>query len=331
MVNHSDRVRAGPNSHRVRAVPKSHRVRAVPKRGGTPVKELEGRVAVVTGGASGIGRGMVEAFVAQGMNVVLADVERPALDKAVEELRASGAQVAGVECDVSKPESVDHAASAALDAFGAVHVLCNNAGVAGGGPVATWEASLDDWSWVMGVNLWGVVHGIRSFMPILLEQPEGGHIVNTASMAGLIGGAGIYGVTKHAVVALSESLWSELAQRGAKVGVSVLCPGWVNTRIMESERNRPEAPRQAPGADAPQLEAMRQMVEGLIKGGLDPRKVGQIVVEAIQSDRFYVLTHPWQNMIEARMQNILQDRDPVGVPPAGEDFPEGFGVGRRED
>jgi NAD(P)-dependent dehydrogenase (short-subunit alcohol dehydrogenase family) len=295
------------------------------------MKQLEGRVAVVTGGASGIGRGMAEAFAARGMKLVLADVERPALDKAVEEMRAGGADVLGVECDVSLQESVDHAARAALDAFGAVHVLCNNAGVAGVGAGATWEASLDDWSWVMGVNLWGVVHGIRSFVSILLEQPEGGHIVNTASMAGLIQGGGIYGVTKHAVVALSESLWGELAARGAKVGVSVLCPGWVNTRIMESERNRPEAPREDPGDAAPQLEARRQLVEGLLKSGLEPRRVGDIVVDAIRAERFYVLTHPWKNMIERRMQNILQDRDPLGVPPEGEDFPEGLGVGRAED
>ncbi len=284
------------------------------------MEKLGGRVAVVTGGASGIGRGMAQAFAAAGMKVVLADVERPALEKAAEELRGTGAEVAAVECDVSKQESVDHAAQAALDAFGAVYVLCNNAGVAGGGPGATWESSLDDWSWVMGVNLWGVVHGIRSFVPILLEQDEG-HIVNTASMAGLIQGGGIYGVTKHAVVALSESLFTEFAQRGAKVGVSVLCPGFVNTRILESERNRPEAPREDPGEQTAQMQMMRQMVEGLLKNGLDPREVGNIVVEAVRARRFYVLTHDWKNMIEHRMQNILQDRDPIGVPPEGEDFP----------
>jgi NAD(P)-dependent dehydrogenase (short-subunit alcohol dehydrogenase family) len=293
------------------------------------MEQLEGRIAVVTGGASGIGRGMVEAFAAQGMKVVIADVEKPALDKAVEEIRAGGAEVIGVECDVSKQEAVDAVAQQALDAFGAVHVLCNNAGVGGAGGKATWECTLDDWNWVLGVNLMGVIHGIRSFVPIMLEQADEGHIVNTASMAGLIPGGGGYGVSKHAVVALSESMFNEFANRGSKLGVSVLCPGWVNTRILESERNRPEAPREDPGANAAQFEAMREIVAGLVKGGLDPREVGDIVAEAIRTRRFYVLTHPWQNMVEHRMQNILQDRDPVGVPPAGQEWPEGLG-GRRD-
>ena len=284
------------------------------------MKQLARCVAVVTGGASGIGRGMAEAFAAEGMQVVLADVERPALEKTAAELRAAGGDVVGVECDVSMQESVDHLARAALDAFGAVHVLCNNAGVAAGGPRTTWEASLDDWNWVLGVNLMGVIHGIRSFVPILLDQDDGGHIVNTASMAGLIPGSGIYGVTKHAVVALSESLFTEFARRGAKIGVSVLCPGWVSTRILESERNRPEAPREDPGELTAELQMLRQVVEGLIEKGLDPREVGNIVVDAIRAGRFYVLTHPWKSMIEKRMENILQDRDPTGVPPPGMEF-----------
>jgi NAD(P)-dependent dehydrogenase (short-subunit alcohol dehydrogenase family) len=288
------------------------------------MKELRGHVAVVTGGASGIGRGIAEAFAAEGMKVVLGDIERPVLDKTLEELRATGADAVGVECDVSKQESVDHLAQAALDAFGAVHVLCNNAGVGGAGPQATWESSLDDWNWVLGVNLMGVIHGIRSFVPILLTQDDGGHIVNTSSMAGLIPGGGIYGVTKHAVVSLSETLFREFTMREAKIGVSVLCPGWVNTNILESERNRPEAPREDPGEAAPQMQILLQVVEGLIKEGLDPREVGKMVVDAIRSGRFYVLTHPWKNMIEQRMQNILQDRDPIGVAPPGLDLPGFF-------
>lgn len=281
------------------------------------MENLSGRVAVVTGAASGIGRGMAEAFIAEGMKVVLADVERSALDATTQQLSSQGAEIVGVECDVSKAQSVDALASAALDAFGAVHVVCNNAGVAGGGAGPSWEHPLDDWDWVLGVNLMGVVHGIRSFVPILLEQDDGGHIMNTASIAGLLHGGGSYGVSKHAVVALSESLFTELAQLGPKIGVSVLCPGWVNTRIIESERNRPEAPREVPGEQAPQAEAMRKIVTDLIQGGLDPREVGNIVVEAIRVRRFYVFTHPWQNMVEQRMQNILQDRDPVGVLPPG--------------
>ncbi len=281
------------------------------------MENLTGRVAVVTGAASGIGRGMTEAFIAEGMKVVLADVEQGALDATTKELSSQGAEVVGVECDVSKPESVDALAKAALDAFGAVHVLCNNAGVAGGGTGPSWERPLDDWDWVFGVNLMGVVHGIKSFVPILLEQDDEGHIVNTASIAGLINGGGTYGVSKHAVVALSESLFGELAQLGPKIGVSVLCPGWVNTRIIESERNRPEAPREISDDQAPQAEAMRKIVTDLIQNGLDPRDVGNTVAEAIRVRRFYILTHDWQAMVEHRMQNILQGRDPVGTMPPG--------------
>ncbi len=280
------------------------------------MKEIEGRVAVVTGGASGIGRGMAQAFLDSGMKVVIADVEEAALASTQSELAAQG-DVVGIRCDVSKASEVDALARQAVEAFGAVHVLCNNAGVAGSAPGGIWEAPLDEWDWVMGVNVMGVVHGIRSFVPILLDQGEGGHVVNTASMAGLIPGGGIYGVTKHAVVALSESLWSQLAMRDPSVRASVLCPGWVNTRIIESERNRPETPRPDPGPAAPQMEAMRKVVEGLVQSGLDPREVGQIVVEAILDERFYILTHPWQDMVEHRVQNILQDRDPVGSPPPG--------------
>jgi NAD(P)-dependent dehydrogenase (short-subunit alcohol dehydrogenase family) len=286
------------------------------------MKDLRDRVAVVTGGASGIGKGMAARFAAAGMKLVLADVEGPALEAAVAELSRSGAPVLGALCDVSKPASVESLAQQAFDEFGAVHVLCNNAGVAGGIPKPIWEQSLEDWSWVMGVNLMGVVHGLRSFVPRMLAQGTEGHVVNTASMAGLIPGAGIYGVTKHAVVALSESLSNELLLQGAKLKVSVLCPGWVNTRIIESERNRPEAPREAPGPLAPQLELARRAVAQLIAGGLDPLEVGDVVVEAIRAERFYVLSHPtWKNMIENRMQNILQGRAPVGVPPPGASWP----------
>jgi NAD(P)-dependent dehydrogenase (short-subunit alcohol dehydrogenase family) len=286
------------------------------------VKDLRDRVAVVTGAASGIGRGLAARFAEAGMKLVLADVEGPALEAAVAELRRSGATVLGALCDVSKPASVESLAQQAFDEFGAVHVLCNNAGVAGGMPKPIWEQPLEEWSWVMGVNLMGVVHGLRSFVPRMLQQGIEGHVVNTASMAGLIPGAGIYGVSKHAVVALSESLSNELLLQGAKLKVSVLCPGWVNTRIIESERNRPEAPREAPGPLAPQLELARRAVAELIAGGLDPLEVGDVVVEAIRAERFYVLTHPtWKNMIEHRMQNILQGRAPVGVPPPGASWP----------
>src|SRR5215472_10419781 len=198
----------------------------------------EGRVAVVTGAASGIGFGLSERFVAEGMRVVMADVDAPALAEAADLLAGRRAEVLPVTTDVSDGDQVDSLRDRALEAFGAVHVVCNNAGVSGTGR-PLWEMSRRDWEWVMGVNLWGVINGIRSFVPVLLQQ-DAGHVVNTASMAGVIPGVlGSYSVTKHAVVALSEALHFQLLPLGAPVGVSVLCPGWVRTRIGESYRNRP--------------------------------------------------------------------------------------------
>jgi NAD(P)-dependent dehydrogenase (short-subunit alcohol dehydrogenase family) len=286
------------------------------------MQDFAGRVAVVTGGASGIGLGMARAFAARKMKLVLADVEAEALAGAVTELEGEGAEVAGVQCDVSSESSVVAMRDEALSRFGAVHVVCNNAGVGGGDGSPLWEAPQADWDWVMGVNVMGVVYGVRAFVPVMIEQGAPGHVVNTASMAGLIHGGGIYGITKHAVVALSESLFTQLRGRNLPIGVSVLCPGWVRTRIIESERNRPEAPRPDPGPARPEAELMLQAVTKMIEGGLDPAEVGALVADSIESDRFYVLTHPtWKNMIENRMQTILEERDPVGVPPTG-----GFGI-----
>jgi NAD(P)-dependent dehydrogenase (short-subunit alcohol dehydrogenase family) len=289
--------------------------------------DLAGRVAVVTGGASGIGLGMARAFAGEGMKVVLADVEEAALEQAAKDLAGEGADAIGVRCDVSSPESVDALRDRTLSQFGAVHVVCNNAGVGGSFAGALWETPLEEWNWVMGVNVMGVVHGLRSFVPVMLEQGQPGHVVNTASMAGLIHGAGIYGVSKHAVVAISEGLFSQLRGGGHPIGVSVLCPGWVNTRIMESERNRPETPRPAPGERAAEYEALRKIMEGLVKQGLDPLEVGRIVTSAIREERFYVLTHPsWANMIRNRMDTILEGRDPLPVAPADEaNWPEDLG------
>jgi NAD(P)-dependent dehydrogenase (short-subunit alcohol dehydrogenase family) len=281
------------------------------------MRDLTGRVAVVTGGASGIGRGMAEAFAARGMKIVLADIEEEPLEASVRALRNLGAEAHGVRCDVSDAASVEMLRDEALAQCGAVHVLCNNAGVAGSGGAATWEAPPEEWDWVLGVNLMGVIHGIRAFLPAMIEQAVPGHVVNTSSMAGLIHGAGIYGVSKHAVVALSESLWSELRARGPAIGVSVLCPGWVRTRIMESERNRPEAPRPDPGERAAEVEMMRGIIARLVERGSDPLEVGHLVADAILADRFYVLPHAWQNMVEHRMRTILDDGDPVGVAPEG--------------
>ena len=280
--------------------------------------QLEGKVAVVTGAASGIGRALADRFAAERMKVVLADVETDALAAAEKELRDAGADVLAVTTDVSDAHSVDALARATVDAFGAAHVVCNNAGVGGGGQMQTLTTA--DWEWVLGVNLWGVIHGIRAFLPILLEQDEA-HVVNTASMAGLVGGPfmGPYNASKFAVVAISETLFKEMAMQGGTVGVSVLCPGWVNTNIADSERNRPEALRPA-GADATAAAeastGMRDMLRQMLSTGMAPADVAGRVVDAVRGRRFYVLTHPeMKPAIEARMRSILDEEDPPS--PAG--------------
>jgi NAD(P)-dependent dehydrogenase (short-subunit alcohol dehydrogenase family) len=270
---------------------------------------------VITGGASGIGRGMAEVFAAAGMKIVLADVDEARVVATARGLEKSGAEVLPLRTDVSKQAEVDLLARRALDTFGAVHVVCNNAGVAHGG-VPTWESTLHHWEWIVGVNLMGVVHGVRTFTPILLEQGEG-HIVNTASMAGLITGAGnaLYGVTKHAVVALSEALFNELRAVNASVHVSVLCPGWINTEILRSsERNQPDEVRshRPEHRTSPEAEIRRKQVEGLLASGLSPVKVGELVLAAIREERFWILTHPeWKGAIRHRLENVLEERDPT--------------------
>ena len=274
------------------------------------MEELSGKVAVVTGGASGIGLALGRAFAAEGMKIVLADIEADALDKAVANL-PEGTEVEAVVCDVSDAEQVDALRDRAVERFGSVHVVCNNAGVSAGGLV--WEHSLDDWQWVMGVNLWGVIHGVKSFTPLMLEQGEG-HIVNTASMAGLTSPPfmSIYNVTKHSVVTLSETLHSDLAMVGASgVGVSVLCPGWVQTRIHEAGRNRPGAEQGVQVAEGADGAGFADVVGNLIASGLEPSDVAAMVVDAIRTRRFYVLTHPdWNPMISDRTDRIVGGKDP---------------------
>jgi len=265
-----------------------------------------GRVAVVTGAASGIGFALSERFASEGMRVVMADVEGPALAEAADLLAGRGAEVLPVLTDVSSGEQVDALRDRALEAFGAVHVLCNNAGVSGGGR-SMWEMSARDWEWVLGVNLWGVINGIRAFIPVLLEQ-DGAHVVNTASMAGLTTGVlGPYSVTKHGVVALSEGLYLQLAQQGGTVGVSVLCPGWVRTRIGESDRNRPAGLTPPAEIDPAIADVLRE----LIQTGMEPSAVAGHVVDAIRSHRFYVLTHPEMGeSVRRRAEDVL-----AGGPP----------------
>ncbi len=280
------------------------------------MKEFKGKVAVVTGGASGIGRGMAESFAAAGMKVVLSDIEAPALAKTAESLRAAGADVHAVATDVSQPAQVEALAKATLERFGAVHVLCNNAGIAAGGQ-STWTSTLDDWNWIVGVNLMGVVHGIRTFLPIMIAQGGEAHIVNTASMAGLIVNAmPLYAATKSAVVALSEGVYLELQRDGHKPGISVLCPGFVNTGILNSQRNRPkdlsDVSEVATGAAH---EAFREWFVEQLKNGLQPRAVGDQVLAAIRAERFYILTHPEMlPLIQKRTSDILSGGNPSGMP-----------------
>jgi NAD(P)-dependent dehydrogenase (short-subunit alcohol dehydrogenase family) len=271
---------------------------------------------VVTGGASGIGLALGRAFAQAGMKVMLADIEADALASAVESLRGVGADVRGVPCDVADPTSVAGAAEATLAAFGKVHVVCNNAGVAGGGGID--DISLETWRWVLDVNLMGVLHGIRAFLPHIRVHGEGGHIANTASMAGLMTGLGFnpYTISKFGVVAMSEGLAVQLKPLG--IGVSVLCPGFVRTRIDKSGRNRPEryGPARTPDPDSP-AGAFAAAIAELIQAGTDPSAIAARVLAAIREDELYVFTHPdMRPELEQRFSTIMaaMDRAAAGHP-----------------
>lgn len=276
---------------------------------------LQGKVAVITGAASGIGRALAERCVQEKMKVVLADVEESALTESAAVLQAQGATLLAVRTDVAQAAEVEALAQRTLATFGAVHLLCNNAGVAVNGPL--WEMNLHDWEWVLGVNLWGVIHGIRTFVPLMLAQGGAGHIVNTASIAGLVStpGLGAYNVTKHGVVTLSETLYQELQQAGAPLHVSVLCPAWVNTRIHDAARNRPSALHNSSTSPAhPMTQAVDQAMARAIEGGIPAAQVADQVFSAIRERRFYVLTHPhFQPLIEQRMAAILTGDAPASA------------------
>ncbi|HJQ31093.1 MAG TPA: SDR family NAD(P)-dependent oxidoreductase [Pyrinomonadaceae bacterium] len=277
------------------------------------MKEFKGKVAVVTGAASGIGRGLADACAREEMKIVLADVDEAALGETGRELKDAGADVLAVRTDVSKAEDVEALAQRTLEAFGAVHLLFNNAGVGAGTTV--WESTLADWQWVLGVNLWGVIHGVRTFIPLMLEQGDECHVVNTSSAAGLISGPalGVYKASKHAVVSLSETLYCELAIIKAKIGVSVLCPGGVNTRMLDSARNRPaelqnDSTRESTHPAVVQADAM---LRELVEAGIRPSQVADMVFDAVREGRFYVLTHDdWKPLVRQRMNDILLGRNP---------------------
>ena len=279
------------------------------------MKELEGRIAVVTGAASGIGRAVATRFAQAGMRVVLADIEEAALAAAASSFEAAGHTVLPVVTDVADGKSVEALAEQTMSRFGAVHLLHNNAGVGAGG--FSWTLTEADWEWVLGVNLWGVVHGLRTFVPIMIDQSEPAHVVNTASMAGLISVPFLaaYNVSKHGVVTLSETLQRELEIVGAPIRVSVLCPGVVQTNIFESQRNRPERLREGAGGferllqgtDASSLQAFGQI--------LAPEDVAEQVHDAVVMDRFYILTHqaPADALVRSRTDDILARRAPTSL------------------
>ena len=284
------------------------------------MREFKGKTAVVTGAASGIGWALAQRSAREGMNVVLADIEESALARAEKDIRAIGTDTLALRTDVSKAGDVAALAGKALDTFGAVHLLFNNAGVGAG--LTVWESSLADWQWVLGVNLWGVIHGIHFFVPVMIRQNCDCHIVNTASSAGLMTTTrhGPYVVSKHGIVALSETLYKQLEQRGYRIGVSVLCPAFTRTNIMESERNRPEELQNRPGEGAdmsdPGIQAFLREYKRLLDCGMPAEKVADVVFDAVREKRFYILPEAdvLKPPIQARMEDILEERNPRNVP-----------------
>jgi len=271
------------------------------------MEDLQGKVAVITGAASGIGRAVADRAAAEGMRIVLGDIEEGPLKQAVDDLTGTGAEAIGVVTDVSDRAAVEALRDRALDRFGAVHLVHNNAGIGLGGPI--WEVTEEDWRWILGVNLWGVIHGVATFTPLLIEQGEG-HMVNTASIAGLIVAPflGPYNATKQAVVAISETLFKDLQAVGAPVGVSVLCPGFVQTRIAESDRNRPDW---APDRNSTGAAEVQGVVQNLVDDGIAPSAVADRVIDAVRSNTFYILTHPeLDSALTTRFDDIVQGRAP---------------------
>ena len=271
------------------------------------MQDFEGKVAVVTGGASGIGLGMARAFAGAGMRLVIADLDESALDAAVSELAARGTEVVGQRCDVSSHEQVQALADATIAAHGAVHVLCNNAGI--GIPTATHAMKLADWKWIIDVCLWGPIYGVDVFLPLIEEQGEG-HINSTSSMAGLVAAQmmGAYNVAKHGVVALMATLERDLRGRQSPVRASVLCPGPINTNI--SRHSVEYRPGQAkPKSDGEASGRVARSIQDILESGMDPNEVGEMVLAAIASEQFWVLTHPrWTKAVQNMLDAMNEDR-----------------------
>ena len=275
------------------------------------MEQLAGKVAVITGGGSGIGRALARRFAAEGMKVVLADVNEASMRMVEAELAEGGTEVLPVLCDTSLEPSVHALAQATLERFGAAHVLCNNAGVAGNGD--PWAGPMSAWEWVMGINVYGVVHGIRAFLPIMTDQGEG-HIVNTASMAGLVAlpGAAAYNASKHAVVAISEGLFLELKNTGSAVSCSVLCPGFVRTNLMVGQQWQDRLGTPPPATGNPVGKMIEDLLAQGVETGVDPDGIAAQVADAVKSDRFWILTHPeMRDAPVARMQRAAAQENPA--------------------
>ena len=272
------------------------------------MRNFEGKTAVVTGAASGIGKALAEKFAQEKMQVVLADIEEEALEKTVDYLRQYQHRVIGVKTDVLIEESIDELFTKAKEEYGNIHILCNNAGIgANSGNKAIWEIDKHDWDWVMGVNYQGVLKGIQTFLPHMLEHGEEGHVVTTVSMAGLLPGAGTYGVSKHAVMALTEGLSRDLITRNAKINASVLCPGFVDTNIDKSERNRPSHLGEAQEVTN---DMGAEIMSSMLRQGKKPEEIAGIVFEAIKENIFYILSHPaWDETLRSHFENILSRKE----------------------
>lgn len=279
------------------------------------METFEGKVAVITGGASGLGLAMAQRFADAGMNIVIGDIEAEPLAMAEAAIAAKGVKVLAQRTDVARADEVEALAESAYRRFGAVHVLCNNAGV-GGSAGNMWELSPEDWRWVIDVDLWSVIHGVRSFVPRMIASGEQGHVVNTASVAGLVSGAvgGPYTVAKFGVVALSEQLYFELGRAGHEIGVSVLCPGFVNTNIYDSGRNRQAEYGEPEVAPTPEGEQRRAMLQAMRTTMLQPEEIGELVFEAVRSRNLYIIptgSEALDDAVRSRMENVIERRNPA--------------------
>ncbi len=272
------------------------------------MKDFKGKTAVITGAASGIGYALAEKFANEGMNIVLADIEKDALDIAVKKISNIGVESCGINIDVMHKDSVDHLLNESVKAFSKVHILCNNAGVASTVVAdGIWELDEKDWDWVLGVNFYGTLYGIQSFVPHMIKHKEEGHVLNTISLAGILPGEAIYGVSKHAALALSESLWQGLKNIKANIGASVLCPGFVNTNIIESNRNRPDHLSSSNKTNF----ILKKLASSVLKRGKEPDEIAEITFDAIKDNHFYILPHTsYDEMIKERFSRILARTEP---------------------